>query len=205
LTVEIWLDSANVIGINSEHDLKGGWQKQRARFAVGLVIKGNSMTSKYVPDAKTYDKPQSPEILHGLMVESLMGAQGEPTKYTAPEEQQKLRAMKLFSFQWRHLGLDIPAGHREALLCVIDHANAGFAGTGRSDTRQRIMAVETGLSRKAINEGLNWWAKNTGFLKIEKRSGKSNAYHVQWKAIDDAYAEAKAKIRNELSTGGCNL
>ena len=166
--------------------------------------------SKYVSNPIPSDKSQvirlDPDEIrrkahnHGRMVETIMGGQSQPTKYNVPEEGQKLRAIKLFSLRWRYLNLDIPAGYREALLCVIDHANTK---NGRTDTRQRIMAIETGLSHDYINEALRWWADNTCFLKIENRVGRSNAYHVQWSEIEEAWTNIQVTIRKAL--GGIGL
>ena len=67
--------------------------------------------TKYVSKAIRSNKPQVIRLNydeirreahnHGQMVETIMGTQAEPTKYTVPEEGQKLRAIKLFSLRWR--------------------------------------------------------------------------------------------------------
>jgi hypothetical protein len=85
-----------------------------------------------------------------------------------------------------------------ALLCAIGHANFH---SGRCDAKQSTMARETGFSREYIKRALNWREDHTGFLRIQQRPGHSNAYHVQWKTTDAAWAEIQAKLKR----GGCEL
>jgi hypothetical protein len=155
-------------------------------------------------DIASSHKPVKPieEVLrekhnHDCMVEALVSLQGESTKYTAPQE-SKAKAHYLFSVHYRLLGLKVPEGYRTALLCAIGHANFH---SGRCDAKQSTMARETGFSREYINRALNWWEDHTGFLRIQQRPGHSNAYHVQWKTTDAAWAEIQAKLKR----GRCEL
>jgi hypothetical protein len=137
------------------------------------------------------------ENAHGRRIENLIATQGDPTEYEAPGG-RKLKARELFSTYKRHLNLEIGPSYWDAILCVIDHANYR---RGRSDARQSTMAMETGLSRETINRALKWWERNTDFLKIENRLGRSSAYHLQWTAIERKWSEVNDKIKEAKKRG----
>ena len=85
-------------------------------------------------------------------------------------------------------------------LCVIDHANSY---SGRCDAGQNTMAIETGFNRKTVRRCLEWLEVNTPFLKIERerpsKRGKfrTNAYHVQWGALEVEWNVIQTVIEGE--------
>jgi hypothetical protein len=110
----------------------------------------------------------------------------EPTRYTAPGKDQKWKARNVVSFHFRHFAYKVPSAYRDVLLCAIDHANPT---TGRCDVGQRRIGRECNLTRQTVNEAMRWWEENTYFLRIESRPGRTNAYHIQWDALEtDWYA-----------------
>jgi len=122
----------------------------------------------------------------------------QPTQYVAPKAHQKWRARELFGFLWRHLGIKIPQGYRDVLLFLIEKANPD---SGRVDWRQHKIANMLGLSRDYINEALKWWASETPYVKISRRKNKdgwyvSNAYHIRWKKIEEAWATIHAECNS---------
>jgi hypothetical protein len=135
--------------------------------------------------------------------QSVRQALGEaPTQYQAPGEDQKWRARNVISFHWRHLGIKIPPGYRDVMLCAIDHANPS---NGRCDAGQSRMARECNLGRQYVNEAMQWWASSTDFIQIENRNDRhgrriSNAYHIDWDALEAAWHAIQWAIHREVTS-----
>jgi hypothetical protein len=135
---------------------------------------------------------------HEMMIDSIRCRRDEPTEYEAPETDQKWRARNVISFHFRHLNHQPPPAYRDVMLCAIDHANPT---TGRSDARQRMMAVECNLSRETVNRALRWWEVNTAYLEIENRgAGRSNAYHIQWASLEADWHGIQERILDATPT-----
>jgi hypothetical protein len=79
------------------------------------------------------------------------------------------------------------------MLCAIEHANLT---TGRCDVGQRRIARECNLTRQYVNEAMIWWEENTSFLGIETRTGRTNAYHIQWANLEVDWHEIQKRIRS---------
>jgi hypothetical protein len=122
-----------------------------------------------------------------------------PTQYQAPGEDQKWRARNVISFHWRHLDIKVPPGYRDVMLCAIDHANPG---NGRCDAGQRRMGGECKLGRQYVNKAMQWWTNFTDFIRIENRQGKTNAYHVHWDALEEAWHAIQYAIGRNVTEWG---
>lgn len=135
-------------------------------------------------------------------VEAMREERGEaPTQYTVPEKDQKWRARNVITIHWLLTGIECPyPSFVHIMACVIDHANPN---TGRCDASQRTMAIETGYHRDTVRKVLKWAADNTPFLGIEGRGRrrfgqfKSNAYHVQWDALELWWTAIAANIQEQ--------
>jgi hypothetical protein len=139
-------------------------------------------------------------------VTGIMERRDEPTQYQAPETDQKWRVRNVISFHWRHLGIKAPPGYRDVMLCAIDHANPH---NGRCDAGQRRMARECNLTRGYVNAALQWWAASADFIRIENRKDKhgrriTNAYHINWSALEEAWHAIQWAIRRDVTEGYVN-
>ena len=127
------------------------------------------------------------------MIDSIRCDREEPTRYRAPETDQKWRARNVISFHFRHFDYKTPPAYRAVLLCAIDHANPT---TGRCDIGQLRIARECNLTRETVNRAMRWWEENTYFLKIESRFGRTNAYHILWDNLEADWHRSQERVRD---------
>jgi hypothetical protein len=130
------------------------------------------------------------------------------TEYTAPQPDQKWRARNVLSIHWNLIAEKYACPYpsfMSIMACIIDHSNPK---TGRCDVGVWLVGRETGYTERWVRIVTAWIAANTPFLRIEARPGKTNAYHVQWTALEeiwrkiDKHLAAEKKAYRASSSGG---
>ena len=113
-------------------------------------------------------------------------ASGPPTSYVAPgsmEWWRYLRAVTLLPLRAR--------SDLTVLGCLLDHANPT---TGQCYPCQQLISNETGLDLRTVERAIVRLV-GTPYLSKERRGCSSNAYHVNWKALEAVDAEYQERRR----------
>ena len=113
-------------------------------------------------------------------------ASGPPTSYVAPgsmEWWRYLRAVTLLPLRAR--------SDLAVLGCLLDHANPT---TGQCYPCQQLISNETGLDLRTVERAIVRLV-GTPYLSKERRGCSSNAYHVNWKALEAVDAEYQERRR----------
>jgi len=120
-----------------------------------------------------------------MMVESITGKREEngqaPTQFVPPGRGQEiLSCYAVASIRRKGVSKEQAASVMAVLIWLIKHANPN---TGRCDPGIRKLAFETGLVQSTVKCAIKV-AEDIGYLSIEKRFGRTSAYHLQFDVME---------------------